>query len=99
MNSKTSLNPSNLIYLARGRLDIHQEIDLYLRDLIRAKQKPTLIRLSNKASVKYVLEDGHHRISEGAKYHLGPGCLVEIQYNDPKVKWFKIECNPSKKTK
>jgi len=74
-----------------GRLDIHQEIDLQLREIIKLKQKPTLIRLSNKASVQYVMEQKIQRISNGPKYHLGPRCLVELWYNDPKIKWFKIE--------
>lgn len=51
-----------------------------------------LIRLSNKASAQYVLELKKQRISEGPKYHLvWNKCLVEIRYNDPAVKWFKIE--------
>jgi hypothetical protein len=83
----------NLVYLARGRLDIHQEIDLTLREILKQKRKPTLIRLSRKASIKYCLEDGHERISEGAKYHLlWNKCLVELKYNDSMTKWISIEC-------
>jgi len=80
-----------LHYLARN-LGVIAQLDLELRALIQQKQKPTLIRLSNKASVQYVLEKRITRISDGPKYHLLQGyCLVEIRYNDPGVTWFKIE--------
>lgn len=82
---------TNIRYFSRS-LTLHQQIDLQLEQIIKEKQKPTLIRLSNKASAQYVLELKLQRISEGPKYHLVWGkCLVELRYNDPEVKWFKIE--------
>jgi hypothetical protein len=80
---------TNLYYFSRS-LSVHQQIDLQLRQIIKSKQKPTLITLSNKASIQYAFEDSKTRVEQNVKYHLGPGCLVKIEFNQP-VKWFRIE--------
>lgn len=82
---------TNLRFFSRS-LSLHQQINLQLEQIIKEKQRPTLIRLSNRASVQYVLESGFNRVSEGSKYHVvWNKCLVKILYNDPAVKWFRIE--------
>jgi hypothetical protein len=80
---------TNLYYFARS-LSVHQQIDLQLRQIIKEGNRPTLIFLSNKASVQYAYEDRKTRVEQNVKYHLGPGCLVKIEFNQP-VKWLKIE--------
>jgi hypothetical protein len=83
---------TNLRFMPRN-LDLHQQIDLQLRQIVKEGNKPTLIRLSNQASVRYVREitARWEKISTGPKCHLLHGkCLVEISYNEP-VKWFEID--------
>ena len=83
-----------LHFLAR-HLRLLNQIDLTLRVLLTSNKKPTLIRLSNKASAQYVMEQGFQRISQGPKYHLLWGkCLVEIKYNDRTTNWFKVGSEP-----
>jgi hypothetical protein len=88
-----SINQSSNLHYLTKLLNVHTQINLQLEALMKQNPKPTptLIRLSRKASVKYCFEDRHNRVSEGAKFHLGPGCLVELKYSDPEVRWIEIE--------
>src|SRR5690554_2875181 len=79
-----------------GRLTIQAEIESQIHTLHKQGIQPTLVRLSDKASVQFAYESGRKngRVSNAAKLFSGPGCLCHIIYRDPSVRWVRVEGIP-----
>jgi hypothetical protein len=79
-----------------GYLTIQYEVEAQISELRKQGIQPTLVRLSNKASVQFAYETGRKdgRVSDAPKLFSGPNCLCHIVYRDPSVKWVKVEGIP-----
>jgi hypothetical protein len=77
-------------------LSVRNEIDFQIRQLHSLGIQPTLIRMSLKASGKFVMENRtpDFRISNAPKLYVGPRCLCHIIYRDQTVRWVKVEGIP-----
>ncbi|HBR33729.1 MAG TPA: hypothetical protein DD734_03785 [Firmicutes bacterium] len=79
-----------------GYLTIQYEVEAQISELRKQGIQPTLVRLSNKASVQFAYESGRRngRVTNAAKLFSGPGCLCHIIYRDPSVRWVRVEGIP-----
>ena len=86
------------IFRLPGRLTIQAEIESQIHTLHKQGIQPTLVRLSDKASVRFAYEAGQKdgRVSNAPKLFSGPGCLCHIIYRDASVRWVKVEGIPKK---
>ena len=84
------------VFRLPGYLTIRYEVESQISDLRKQGIQPTLVRLSDKASVQFAYESGRKngRVSNAAKLFSGPGCLCHIIYRDPSVRWVKVEGIP-----
>lgn len=79
-----------------GHTTIQAEVENQIQDLRKQGIQPTLVRLSDKASVQFAYESGRRdgRVSNAPKLFSGPGCLCHIIYRDPSVRWVRVEGIP-----
>ena len=86
------------VFRLPGYLTVRYEIESQIDDLRKQGIQPTLVRLSNKASVRFAYETGQKdgRVSNAPKPFSGPGCLCHIIYRDPTVRWVTVEGIPKK---
>ena len=75
---------------------IRNEVEAQMRELRKQGIQPMLVRLSDKASVKFAYEAGRKdgRVSNAPKLFSGSNCLCHIIYRDPSVRWVKVEGIP-----
>ncbi|HBR34521.1 MAG TPA: hypothetical protein DD734_07800 [Firmicutes bacterium] len=85
------------VFRLPGYLTIRYEIESQISDLRKQGIQPTLVRLSDKASVQFAYESGKSgRVSNAPKLFSGPNCLCHIIYRDPTVRWVAVEGIPKK---
>ena len=84
------------VFRLPGHLSIRDEAELQIRALRKQGIQPTLVRLSDKASVQFAYEAGRKngRVSNAPKLFSGSRCLCHIIYRDPSVRWVKVEGIP-----
>ena len=84
------------VFRLPGHLSIRDEAELQIRALRKQGIQPTLVRLSDKASVQFAYEAGRKngRVSNAPKLFPGSGCLCHIVYRDPTTHWVKVEGIP-----